>query len=173
MKNKIIKLCRHLLYIICTNFIYGVILYNVCTWLAGFSLMHAFLGNLALILMGLALDEQNYKMFQSDYLYLQIAQIEKEKDRERNYRIIQWMMDSFVSFKTVLYVFYVFILIVSQVIDFNPALVGEDLGNFIIANRYSILLLIAFDMIIGQFSKDKERMEEIAAKFRERYTGKD
>ena len=173
MKNKIKKLCRHLLYIICTNFIYGVILYNVCTWLAGFSLMHAFLGNLALILMGLALDEQNYKMFQSDYLYLQIAQIEKEKDRERNYRIIQWMMDSFVSFKTVLYVFYVFILIVSQVIDFNPALVGEDLGNFIIANRYSILLLIAFDMIIGQFSKDKERMEEIAAKFRERYTGKD
>jgi len=30
------------------------------------------------------------------------------------------------------------------------------LENFIFANRYSILLLIALDQLIGQFSKDNE-----------------
>ena len=89
-------------------------------------------------------------------------QLKKEKDAEKNYRLIQWIMDSFVSFKTILYLFYVVILIVSQVISINPTLVGENISNFIMANNYSILFLIAFDMLLSQFTKDKERMKEIS-----------
>ena len=75
-------------------------------------------------------------------------------------------LDSFVSFKTVLYMFYIFILIFSQIIDFYPALVGENIGNFISANSYSILLLIALDQVIGQFSKDRERVGKISEKLK-------
>lgn len=76
-------------------------------------------------------------------------------------------MDNFVSFKTVLYVFYLFVLIVSQIIDFSSAsgLVDECLGNFILTTQYSIVLLIAFDMLIGQFIKDREKMKKTSGKF--------
>ena len=67
-------------------------------------------------------------------------------------------MDSFVSFKTILYVFYFFILLVSQVLIFNTALAGESLNSFILANNYGIVLLIAFDKIIKEFSRDRKEM---------------
>jgi hypothetical protein len=73
----------------------------------------------------------------------------------------------FISFKTLIYLLYLFILIASQIIDFNPDLIGENLVNFIQANNYSILFLLAFDTLIGQFSKDKERMKKIAEKLKE------
>ncbi|MGL4670359.1 MAG: hypothetical protein ACRCVG_07210 [Methanobacteriaceae archaeon] len=87
----------------------------------------------------------------------------KEKDMEKSYNSIQGLIDSAISFKTELYLFYVFILIFSQIIDFSPELVSEDLANFILANSYSILLLIAFDRIIQNFSNDRKRMKKISA----------
>lgn len=126
--------------------------------LAGYSLLYAHFGNLALIVVGLAIDEYMYKMLQSKKL---VAQLKQEKDMETNYRLIQWIMDNFVSFKSILYLFYIIILVVSKIIDFNPELLGDDIGSFIRANDYSILFLLAFDTLISQFTKDRTRMKKV------------
>jgi L-lactate permease len=168
MLNKLKKICRYALYVVLTNAIYGFVLYSICTWLAGYSLLYAFLGNLALIVLGLVLDELIHKMYRSKKI---VTEIKKEKNREKVYRSMQWLMDSFVSFKTVLYVFYILFLIVSQIIEFSPALnlADGDLNNFILVNKYSILLLVAFDTLSGQFTKDRKRMQTTSEKFKEHF----
>jgi len=158
MSNKIKQIGKHLFYILWSNVIYGLILYFLFTWLAEYSLLYAYFGNLSLIIIGLAIDAYFLKMLQSKKLMLQL----KEENDAKNYRLIQRLVDSFVSFKTILYLFYVIILIFSQILTINPTFVGENISNFILANNYSILFLIAFDMLLGQFSKDKERMKEIS-----------
>ena len=166
MLTKAAQRFRYLLYALITNIIYGFILYYVCTWLAGYSLLYAYLGNLALIVMGLAMDEYTLKIYRSKKL---VEQIKNEKDKEMNYRLVLWAMESFVSFKTVLYVFYILIMILAQVADFYPALMSGSLGNFILTTQYSIVLLVAFDMLAGQFSKDRKRMKKISTEFVERF----
>ena len=163
MKEKLKQIGRFILYIIWTNLVYGLILYFVCIWLARYSLLYAYLGNLVLIIIGLAIDEYILRFLQSRKL---IKELKNEKDFEKNYRAVQLMMDNFVSFKTALYVFYLIILVVSQIIVFNPELVpiGEDLGNFLYITEYSVLLLIALDMLSRQFSKDRARIGKISEK---------
>jgi hypothetical protein len=75
---------------------------------------------------------------------------------------MQRQLDSVVSFKPDLYLFYIFLLILSQIIDLHPTLVGEDFRNFILANNYSILLLVAFDMLMGQLAKDREKLKRLS-----------
>ncbi len=167
MSAKLKRLCRYTIYAILTNAIYGLILYFLTTWLAGFSLLYAYLGNLALIIWGLMMDEYVYKMYQSKKL---VRQIKREKDADTNYRIILWLIDSTVSFKAVLYLFYICIVIAAQIIDFYPSAVSENLGNFVFSIRYSILILMAFDMLIGQFVNDRKRMKKISAIFKANFS---
>ena len=162
LSNKLKRIGKYLLYILISNIIYGLILWYTCTWLAGYSIIYAYLGNIALIVIGVMLDELTPRMYQSKRT---IEQIKEEEDKEKTLRIVQSHMDSFVSYKTSLYLFYIFILIISQIIDFDPELVGEDLGNFINATKYSILLLISYDFLLEQFSKDRRRMKKISEKF--------
>jgi len=163
------KATKYLLYIILTNIIYGIILYNICTWLAGFSLLLAYFGNLVLIIIGLSLDEQNLKMMQSKKIIDDIKK-QNEKNQKINFNLFQLIFESFISFKTILYVFYIFILIISEVISLNLITLNNDLEKFILANRYSILLLIALDQVIGQFSKDRKRIKGVAEKFNKNWT---
>ena len=167
MTGKIKKAIQYSLYILLTNVIYWCVVYYTYIWLAGYSRLFAYLGNLALIILGLALDIFMYKFYESKEF---IAMMKKEKDIEKSYRLIQLQLDSFVSFKAVLYIFYILILVFSQIIDFYPALVSENINNFISANSYSILLLIAFDQVIGQFSKDRNRTRKISEKLQKDLT---
>lgn len=160
MLNKIIQISKFILYDVVFIIIYGVILYFIFIWLAGYSLLYAYLGNLALIFLVLAVDEYSIKTLESKDL---TGRLMNEKDMEKSYNSIQDAINSSISFKTELYLFYVFILIFSQIIDFNPSLVGKDVSSFILANSYSIILLIAFDRIIQNFSNDRERMKKISA----------
>ena len=163
MPNKIKQTGKYLLYILWSNIIYGLIVYYTFIWLSGYSLLYAYFGNLALIVFGLAIDGYSQKLLQSKKL---VVQLKEDKNSEKNTRIVGMLIDSFVSFKTVLYLFYAFILIVSQIIDFYPLLVSENVKNFISANNYSILLLIALDMLTRQFSEDRERMQKLSEKFK-------
>jgi len=164
MSDKISKLIKTLLYAILTNIVISLIIYFSFTWLSRYSLLYAYLGNLALIVTALALDEIALKMLQSEK---HIMDMQKDGDIAGQYHHYQkFLFDSFVSFKTVLYLFYVLILIVSQLVDFYPALMNESLKSFVFANRYSILILIAIDQLIGQFSKDRERIERLSAKLK-------
>jgi len=146
--------------------IYGTILYFFTTWLAGYSLLFAYLGNLALIVLVLVADELTIKSVQSEKF---LIKMEREKDPEKYYQSVQLGLNNNVSFKTDLYVFYIFILIASQVVEFYPTLVGEGLVTFLLTNSYSILLLIAFDMLIGQFTKDRERTKKILEELKTHY----
>ena len=164
MPDRITRIIRSVLFILYTNVIYGFILYWVFIWLSGYSLLYAYLGNLALIIIGLAWDESNQRLLRSKKL---VDMIKKEKDVEKNFRFIQKIINDFISFKTALYLFYAVILIVSQILSYSPALANENIVNFIRANEYSILLLVAFDTIIVNFSKDKQRMQETSQKLNE------
>jgi len=81
------------------------------------------------------------------------------------------ILDNFVSFKAVLYLFYMLILIVSEIFELEQTLVGINLVNFITVTKYSILLLVAFDMLIAQFTKDRQRVRTIAADYRKHIGG--
>jgi hypothetical protein len=165
MQNNTKKIGNHLLYALVDGGTYGLFVYFVSIWLTRYSLLAAYLGNLLLIIIALVLDEFTFKQLSSKGL----AQgIKAAKDEEGSSRTIQWIIDSFVSFKTVLYLFYIIILILSQVIEIYPSLIpiGENLESFIYMNRYNILLLVAFDTLIGQFIKDRTRMENVSEQFK-------
>ena len=159
MTSKIKRIGKFILFFIYSNVIYGLIVYFVFTWLAGYSLLAGYFGNLVLIILGLAVDSSIHKTLQSKNL---AKQLKDEKNPEQGYRFIQFVIDNYVSFKTTLYIFYVIILVFSQIIAFYPTLLSANISNFILANNYSILILIAFDMLFGQFSKDKDRMKAIS-----------
>lgn len=82
------------------------------------------------------------------------------------------MIDSFVSFKTILFIFYFIILIASQIINLVPNVVNEEMKSFVFANTYGIVLLISFERIFTQFSKDKKEMEKISKEFSRRLSNK-
>jgi len=127
-------------------------------WLAGYSLLFAYLGNLVLIIFALLSDHITFSVYDS-------AMQKKENiDVFRKSRFIRFHLDSFISYKTTLYMFYILILLLSQIINAHPTLIDEGIRNFISANEYGILLLIAVDLLIGQFSKDRIKAKEFKKK---------
>ena len=162
MSEKIKKLSKYLLYIIITNLIYGVLLWYICTWLAKYSMVYAYLGNIVMIILGLLLDEIIPATYRSRKF---TEQLKQEKNLKENLRIIRLQLDNFISFKTALYLFYILILVIAQIREFAPDLITGNLRNFILATEYSILLLVAFDALIKQFYDDRKRIEKIATEF--------
>ncbi|MCL2817829.1 MAG: hypothetical protein FWD39_05535 [Clostridiales bacterium] len=168
MLRKIMQKSKYLFSDLFFMIVYGFILYYLTAWLAGYSLLFAYLGNLALMILILAIDELTlYKMMQPEKIALRMK---KAKDPEKNFQALLRGLENSVSFKTDLYLFYIFILIASQIMDFNSALAGEGFNNFILTTRYSILLLLALDSLIRHFSKDRERMRKISEKLKETLT---
>jgi hypothetical protein len=157
--SKVRQTSKYLLYALYTNVVFGTIYYLVFMWLVDYSLLYAYLGSLALIIMGLELDRYAERALTPARIMMELKKL-KGKDRRLNYRVFQWFLDSFISFKTVLFVFYFLILGASQISNIDPTLVGKDLSAFILANNYGIVLLIAVDRIVGQFSRDRKGMEE-------------
>jgi len=161
MPNRITRIGKQLLSSLLTISIYGLISYFLTVWLIGYSLVYAYLGNLALIVMVLTFDALMLRWYESDTF---IARAKEHKDGERALRKLHQQVEGSVSFKTDLYLFYIFLLVASQIIEFNPALIGEEMGSFIFATRYSILLLVAIDMLIKQFTEDGERTRALSEK---------
>ncbi|MCL2150047.1 MAG: hypothetical protein FWH51_03840 [Dehalococcoidia bacterium] len=168
MPNRIKQIGMSLLSSLLSIAVYGIGLYFLTTWLAGFSLLLAYLANLVIIILGLTVDELGIRTYQSEKYVMRMKQ---EKDVEKSVSYLQRGLNIAVSFKTDLYLFYIFVLIVSQIIDFNPTLADEVFGNFIRIASHGILLLIALDMLIGQFTKDRGRMKELSAKLRKEILG--
>lgn len=166
MKNKIKKMGGHVFYIILSNTVYGVTLYFVVTLALKTSELLAYCINLGFIIMGLLLDRWIIlKVYQPKKLAEEIRKLEKEKDRALNNRIIKWQLEYFVSFKTSLFFFYIFILLFSQLIKFKPELVGPEINSFINTIDYSVIILLAFKDFSEEFSKDKNRMKEVSEEY--------
>ena len=155
MKKKI----QYFLLEVFGNIIYGLILYFGFILLSKYSLIYAYIWNIALIISGLILDYYVQKAFQPNKLAIQLKE---SKNVKKDYRLIQQAIETTVSFKTIFYMFYIIVLIFSKIIEFYPALFGENIREFIFSNSYSLLLLIAFDTLIGLYSKDRKRMKELS-----------
>ena len=161
MRNRIKQINKYLIYDIFGAVVYGLILYFGFTWLAGFSLLYAYLWNYALIILAVSLDIGVSKIMQSDEL---VMLLKKKHGAEKTGLMLS---GGFISFKTLIYFFYLFILTASQIIDFNPELIGGNLAGFVLSNNYSILFLLAVDTLVGQFAKDRGKTKKILEKLKE------
>jgi len=151
MLNKLKQLIKYVAYFLFSSATYALVLYFVYSQLAEYSLLYAYLGNLALIIFALASDSITFKTYEI------AMQSKKYVEKFKKSSFVRFHLDAFVSYKTTLYIFYIVILLLSQIVNSNPTLISDDLMNFISANEYGILLLIAVDLLIGQFSKDREK----------------
>lgn len=167
MSNKMKRIGRYLAYAVLTNTIYGFILYFLVIWLARHSLLYAYVGNLVMVALGLAGDVFVLKSLTSQKY---VTALKKEKTGEKEYQAFQWLFDNYVSFKAMLYLFYAFLLIASQVINFSNITVGENLENFMRTTDYSILIIIAFDEFIERFSQGRKNAEIALGKLRKNWT---
>jgi hypothetical protein len=163
MIKKILKRSRYIFFELLGAVVYGIILYYFFTYFAEISLLHAYFGSLALMIFLIVIEECSMRLFESD------RYLKKLSERKRAEKYISSNVERFnytFSVKTSLYLFYVFLLIFSKVIEYNPALVSEDINAFILANNYSILLLIALDRFVGQSAKDRERYNKLTEKIK-------
>ena len=159
MSSKIAQRIPFILLQIVSMAVMWLVLYFVYYWLSGYSLALAYLANILFIILIIVIDEFTIKQLESS---IKLSRGKTKEEREKDYQIIKKSLNNSVSFKTDLYLIYVFVLIASQVLAIYPGLVGEELSSFIHANNYSILLLIALDMLSRQFGKDKKRIKEIS-----------
>ena len=77
-------------------------------------------------------------------------------------RAILFPKIGFVSIKSGLYLFYIYVLIQAKVLQFDLAIgVSESFERYIIAMEYGLVMLVAADMAIKQLSVDHERIREM------------
>ena len=164
MSSRVIYFTKYLLYALFSTAVYGLVTYYlIYKQLAEFSLVYTYIANMLVIILSLTLENIMYGALQS-------------KDFEitkKNYRFARYMyMDSYISVRTTVYLFYIIILVVSQILSFSPTSTNEDFMNFILTVEYGIILVIAFDTLIGAIFKDMERIKNVSAKFEKFLSGK-
>lgn len=86
--EKIKKIWKHIIYIIVSNTVFGIIYYMIFRTLAKYSVLYAYLGSLFLIILGLFLDKYSKQAFTSEKTIYQIKNMD-EKNKNRNIKVIQ------------------------------------------------------------------------------------
>ena len=87
-------------------------------------------------------------------------------------RFLYW--ESLVAFKTTLYLFYIFILVISRVLTLEPRLMfNETFYGFVLSIEYGLILVVVFDKFIDHLTKDIKRIKIIAEKLRGTFTKKE
>ena len=166
MPGKIKKALNYLGFMLLANTTYGIILYFLVTWLAGYSLLLAYAGNIALILLVLGYDEfAMRKLLRAEKIYALIRISSNAKERALSIRLYRWGLKYYVSFKTFLFTFYIAVVVFSQIIRFRPELVGEEFTTFIGIIDYGVLMLLAFKDFREEFAKDSDRSKARLAEF--------
>ena len=121
----------------------------------GFAL-RTYIWNLVLIAFVLLIDRR--------YLNKLKRSAEKRKAAGRKPKVLH-----FVSFKASLYLFYMFALTMSRLmllLDFESLRWEAEMlyhfRSYLLSIEYGLILLVAADKFIDQFTKDKKQMKEIA-----------
>jgi len=159
--SKATKLTLYALYSIFTAILYGYFMFGVFVRLTyhvdGFSKLHAYLINLFVIIVMLTADKLINNYLLTKYI-----------PRRRNgffTRFLYW--ESLVAFKTTLYLFYIFTLIISGVLTLEPQLMfSETFYGFVLSIEYGLILVVVFDKFIDHLTKDVKRIKAIADKLR-------
>ena len=157
MQNKTVQICLYILHSLLFAGIYGVFgFYVIYRGLAGGVMLNAYFWNIAFIVGFLVLDKVvNDILLDKEYI------ITKE-----NYLITMVVHSlSLISFRTILYLFYTFILIASRVSILEPELLNDEFRSFVFSIEYCLILLVAFDKFIEQLLRDDRRIRRISTKF--------
>ena len=158
MLKRAVFIVKYMFYTLIMAALYGYTAYFlIYRLLADGSLLYTYIGNMVLIIIFLTVDYIIHGILQSKGFVI----------TEKNYRFARFLyLDSLVSFKTTVYLFYIIVLVVSQIISFSPTPANEEIANFFTTIEYGILFVIALDTLIGSVFKDMERIDGITAKFK-------
>jgi len=135
--------------------LYGYMMYTLYqsfNLLERFTMLHAYLMNIIVIILLLILDK---------YLrqYWDTKCLSKKKINLFDRYLI---FESMISVKTTLYLFYTFILITSRVSIMQPELISETFRGFVLSIEYCLILVVAFDKFIEHLAKDIKRIKKIS-----------
>ncbi|MCL2387792.1 MAG: hypothetical protein FWC89_09640 [Defluviitaleaceae bacterium] len=136
---------------------YGLVAFFVIyQWLADEVILTAYILHVVSIVAFLVVDIFSHNIVLSDAV--------DAKTRSKFVGVLVFLSHS-VSFKTTLYLFYTFVLIVSRVSLISPELLDDSLRGFVSSIEYCLILLVAFDKFIEHLLKDDKRVQRINAKF--------
>ncbi|MCL2854324.1 MAG: hypothetical protein FWE21_01740 [Defluviitaleaceae bacterium] len=157
MKVKPSQIITYLIYALISAAVYGLLAFFVIfRGLAGENMLHAYIWNVVFIFGFLLLDK-----LANSYLLSKEITINK-----KNYFIAGLAHSlSFISFKTTLYLFYAFVLIISRVSLLEPYLFDPLFRSFVLSIEYCLIFLVALDKFMEHLSKDDRRIKIITAKF--------
>ena len=147
----------YVLYSLLMAVAYGLVsFFVVYRLLANEVVLTAYIWNIVFIVGFIALDKLANDILLSDELVI----------TKKNYYVAMVLhATSYVSFKTVLYLFYTFILIVSRISILEPNLMSADFRGFVLSIEYCLILVVAFDKFSEHLLKDDRRIKRITAKF--------
>ena len=115
--------------------------------LARQSLMAVTVLNFALIVFFLVLEKvENSLVFK--------LKASEQKSKPSFYKKILIAYLGGISFKTALYLFYIFILVCSGINAVEPGFFGEVFKDYLLTVEYGILVLVAADSFLNQLFKD-------------------
>jgi len=159
--SKTTQMLAYIFHALFVAVIYGLFSFFVIYRLmAGQDVLYAYLWNIGFIIVFLVFDKVVHDVLLSKELII----------TKKNYFIATMVHTaSFISFKTVLYLFYTFILIISRVSMLQPEILNDMYRNFVLSIEYCLILLVAFDKFLEHLLKDERRIRRITAKF-ERFT---
>jgi len=158
MLKGIITISKYMIIAIFFAILYGYAAYTVIYQnLADGSMLYAYLWNIIFIIALLILDKVIHARMQSREFVI----------TKRNYIFALWMhIENFVSFKTTLYLFYIFVIIASRVSMIDPTLLNDEFRGFVLSIEYSLILVIAFDKLMEHLYKDIGRTKTMSDKFK-------
>jgi hypothetical protein len=157
MQNKTMPIAAYILYTLFSAALYGLFAFFIIyRGLAGSVMLAAYLWNIAFIIAFLIADKAANDLLLSDEVVI---------TRKNYFLTIVIHVLSFISFKTTLYFFYSFVLIVSRISLLEPGLISGEFRDFVLALEYCLILVVVFDKFIEYLLKDNKRIKRITAKF--------
>ena len=156
MPKKLIQSIKYITHCLFSAALYGSLMYfAVYKYWIGVSALAAYLANIAFIILALASDKIINDFFLSKKFVI----------TKKNYKIARFLQEDLsVSFKTAIYLFHTFILVISQMSANGFTFMSEDFMAFALSIEYCVLLVIAIDTFIGHLAKDMERTAKRADK---------
>ena len=155
--GKLIQMALYILHSMVFAAVYGIVSYFVVyRGLAGSDVLFAYLWHIVLIFVFLILDKIANAVLLSSELVI----------NKENYVLAAFVFTlNSISFKTTLYLFYTFILIVSRVTLLYPNPITYPFRGFVLSIEYCLILVVTLDKFIEHLTKDEQRIKRISLKF--------
>ena len=162
MGQKILNTTKYGLAAAITTVGFGILTYWLTTEIAGDSIVFAYLLNVAYIFICLLVDSIIYAKMESKTFLL-------TKNNYKRYKYAYF--DSYISSKTMIYTYYIFVLVAGQLHYFDASILSGEFGDYLESIKYCLVIVMAFDKLIDHVFKDIKRINRISAKFKSYESG--